>query len=273
MAIVGRWPLVEVRLLLSGQRVFEGRFKLQLFKNDHESKRDKFLFIRKYGLFSCTYVAALILENMFFVCNAYLMRSATLFFRLPDPWTRRLSLGSRRSFDVEPTTPTTDQTVVKVTSNPSFSYHDSGIGPDGGSIGYHQGGLIYSAYEKEPWETESFYRTTVDGVQERPRLHKKRISFKDEVEANQAALPSPKQKEDAGSNVRLSAGKTTPKQETSDLPSSDKYGCYTQENGYENKIIVSPEMDAAFEDESSCGDTRSSSSKRKRKIAVSGMIL
>ena len=191
------------------------------------------------------------------------MRSATLFFlRLPDPWTRRLSLGSRRSFDVEPTTPTADQTVVKVTSNPSFSYHDSGIGPDGGSIGYHQGGLIYSAYEQEPWETESFYRTTVDEVQERPRLHKKRISFKDEVE-----------KEDAGSNVRLSAGKTTPKQETSDLPSSDKYGCYTQENGDENKIIVSPEMDAAFEDESSCGDTRSGSSKRKRKIAVSGMIL
>ena len=273
MVIVERWPLVEVRLLLSRQRFFEGRFKLQLFKNDHESKRDKFLFIRKYGLFSCTYVAALILENMFFVCNAYLMRSATLFFRLPDPWTRRLSLGSRRSFDVEPTTPTTDQTVVKVTSNPSFSYHDSGIVPDGGSIGYNQGGLINSAYEKEPWKTESFYRTTVGGVQERPRLHKKRISFKDEVEANEAALPSPKEEEDAGSKVRLSAGKTTPKQETSDLPSSDKYGCYTQENGYENKIIVSPEMDAAFEDESSCGDTRSSSSKRKRKIAVLGMIL
>ena len=237
------------------------------------NRRDKFLFIRKYGLFSCTYVAALILENMFFVCNAYLMRSATLFFQLPDPWTRRLSLGSRRSFDVEPATPTTDQTVVKVTSNPSFSYHDSGIVPDGGSIGYNQGGLINSAYEKEQWKTESFYRTTVDGVQERPRLHKKRISFKDEVEASEAALPSPKEKEDAGSKVRLSAGKTTPKQETSDLPSSDKYGCYTQENGYENKIIVSPEMDAAFEDESSCGDTRSSSSKRKRKIAVSGMIL
>ena len=190
------------------------------------------------------------------------MRSATLFFQLPDPWTRRLSLASRRSFDLEPTTPTTDQTVVRVTSNPSFSYHDSGIVPDGGSIGYHQGGLIYSAYEQEPCETESIYRTTVDGVQERPRLHKKRISFKDEVE-----------KEDAGSNVRLSAGKTTPKQETSDLPSSDKYGCYTQENGDENKIIVSPEMDAAFEDESSCGDTRSGSSKGKRKIAVSGMIL
>ena len=203
------------------------------------------------------------------------MRSATLFFRLPDPWIlrRRLSQGSRRSFDIEPATPTTDQTVVKVTSNASFSYHDSGIVPDGGSIGYHQGGLINSAYEKEPCNTESFYRTTVDGVQERPRLHKKRISFKDEVEADQAALPSPKEKEEAGSKVRLSAGKTTPKQETSDLPSSDKYGCYTQENGDESKIIVSPDMDAAFEDESSCGDTRSGSSKRKRKIAVSGMIL
>ena len=34
MDIVERWPLVEVRLLLSRQRVFEGRFKLQLFKND-----------------------------------------------------------------------------------------------------------------------------------------------------------------------------------------------------------------------------------------------
>lgn len=203
------------------------------------------------------------------------MRSATLFFRLPDPWilARRLSQGSRRSFDVEPATPTTDQTVVRVTSNPSFSYHDSGIVPDGGSIGYHQGGLINSAYEKEPCTTESYYCTTVDGVQERPRLCKKRISFKDEVEANQAALPSPEEKEEAGSMVRLSAGKTTPKQETSDLPSSDKYGCYTQENGDENKIIISPEMDAAFENESSCGDTRSSSSKRKRKTAVSGMIL
>lgn len=201
------------------------------------------------------------------------MRSATLFFRLPDPWTRRLSQGSRRSFDVEPATPTTDQTVVKVTSNPSFSYHDSGIVPDGGSIGYNQGGLINSAYEKEQCKTESFYPATVDGVRERPRLHKKRISFKDEVEANQAALPSPKENEEAGSVVRLSAGKTTPKQETSDLPSSDKYGCYTQEKGCENKIIVSPEMDAAFEDASSRGDARSGSSKRKRKIAVSGMIL
>lgn len=227
-----------------------------------------------YGLFSCTYVAALILENMFFVCKAYLMRSVTLFFRLPDPWilVRRLSQGSRRSFVIEPATPTTDQTVVKVTSNPSFSYHDSGIVPDGGSIGYHQGGLINSAYEKGPCKTESFNRTTVDGVQERPRLQKKRISFKDEFEANKAALPSPKEKEEAGSIVYLSAGKTTPRQETADSPSSDKYGCYTQENVYENKIIVSPEMDAAFEDASSLGDTRSGSSKRKRKTAVSGMI-
>ena len=44
------------------------------------TKRDKFLFIRKYGLFSCTYVAALILENMFPVYKANLMRSVTLFF-------------------------------------------------------------------------------------------------------------------------------------------------------------------------------------------------
>lgn len=162
--------------------------------------------------------------------------------------------------------------MVKVTNNPSFSYHDSGIVPDGGSIGYYQGGLINTAYEKEQCKTGSFYRTTVDGVQDRPRLHRKRISFKDEVEANQAALPSPKEKEEVRSTVCPSVGKTTPKQETSDLPSSHKYGCYTQGNGYENKIIVSQEMDTAFEDASSREDTRSGSSKTKRKIAVSGMI-
>lgn len=74
MTIVEGWPLEEVLLYVVVMATGLWRALSTL------TKRDKFLFIRKYGVFSCTYVAALILENTFPVYKANLMRSVTLFF-------------------------------------------------------------------------------------------------------------------------------------------------------------------------------------------------
>ena len=86
----------------------------------------------------------------------------------------------------EPQTPTTNDATLK--KDPSFSWHDSGIVPDS-SIGYHQGGVINGACEKSSNQADGL--SDIDGGDKpsiRPRLQRKRISFKDEVEATQAGL-------------------------------------------------------------------------------------
>lgn len=107
-----------------------------------------------------------------------------------DPWirSRRMSTGSRNSYDRDQDEPGTNTTVgSKIRNVPSFtSYQDSGIVPDsndyGGTLGYHQAGRVNATYEMDtpPAGVTSHVKT-------RPRLSPKRISFKDEVEAKKLA--------------------------------------------------------------------------------------
>lgn len=110
-------------------------------------------------------------------------------FLIADPWTnsRRLSLSWRNSLEKELQTPTTNDTTLR--KDPSFSWQDSGIVPDS-SIGYHQGGVINGTCERNCNQGDGI--NDIDGDDKpriRPRLQRKRISFKDEVEATQAGLP------------------------------------------------------------------------------------
>lgn len=74
-----------------------------------------------------------------------------------------------------------------ITTNPSFnSYHDSGIVPDSndcaGSLRCHgdQDGMLNDAFEVDGGRGDGRIRT-------RPRLSRKRISFKDEFDSKQIA--------------------------------------------------------------------------------------
>lgn len=103
-----------------------------------------------------------------------------------------MSLGSRNSSgdQNEPHTCETAKSPPSkkipnrnIRNNPSFnSYHDSGIVPDSndypGTLGYNQAGVLNDAYEMD---------TSVARFKARPGLTRKRISFKDEVEAKQIA--------------------------------------------------------------------------------------
>ena len=128
------------------------------------------------------------LGNAIFVI-IYLSNLLLCLYQHPDPWlrARKLSASSRYSSERDPNTPATNETALKVKSNPSFSCQDSGIVPDS-SIGYHQGGVINAAYERDLSEAGRIQCITEDGrFKERPRLGRKRISFKDEVEGNDLA--------------------------------------------------------------------------------------
>ena len=101
-----------------------------------------------------------------------------------DPWTnqRKASVTSRNNNERElPTTPTSNLSDTSGKSQPLSCPNDSGIEPDS-SIGYNQGGVINAAYGSGANEA-------VDGEPTvRPRLQRKRISFKDEVEARLTQL-------------------------------------------------------------------------------------
>lgn len=106
-----------------------------------------------------------------------------------------MSVGSRNSSG-DQNEPNTCETVKSPSSkkmpnrhirnNPSFnSYHDSGIVPDSsdypGTLGYHQAGVLNDVFEMDT-------NLAGDGrFKARPGLTRKRISFKDEVEAKQIA--------------------------------------------------------------------------------------
>ncbi|XP_068699546.1 uncharacterized protein [Montipora foliosa] len=105
-------------------------------------------------------------------------------YQAKDPWTnqRKASVTSRNNNERElPPTPTSNLSDTLGQSQPLSCPNDSGIEPDC-SIGYNQGGVINAAYG-------SGVNEAVDGEPKvRPGLQRKRISFKDEVEARSTQL-------------------------------------------------------------------------------------
>ena len=111
-----------------------------------------------------------------------------LLYQYTDPWTlRRASVSSLVRNGKEPRTPSTNFTdTLRVSRKPSFSYHDSGIVPDG-SIGYHQGGVINAANETDFNQAGEIHDSprVETRIKLRPGLKRKRISFKDQQEATE----------------------------------------------------------------------------------------
>ena len=166
-----------------------------------------------------------------------------------------------------------------VKSNPSFSYQDSGIVPDcQGSIGYHQGGVINAAYEMD------ISRTCGGGgggggdgrIKERPRLHRKRISFKDEVEATQAGLTLEGTEKSAGAMGGTPDEAISPQRHSmesltqSSKPSTNQLqgGSCFQESDHGNSIVVISQVN-----QSTGMERRSHSNERSRKCGVSGRMI
>lgn len=97
-----------------------------------------------------------------------------------------MSAGSRNSSGRDQNEPNKNETArSKIRNNPSInSYYDSGIVTDSndyaGSLGYHQAGVLNDAFEIDGGSGGGKFKT-------RPGLTRKRISFKDEVDAKHIA--------------------------------------------------------------------------------------
>jgi len=100
----------------------------------------------------------------------------------------------------------------KIRNNPSFnSYQDSGIVPDSndctGSLTYHQDGVFNDAFDLDGGSTSGGGR-----CQTRPRLSRKRISFKDEFDAQNIAEMSLSEENAAEPLTRTPDDTTVPDQ-------------------------------------------------------------
>lgn len=126
-----------------------------------------------------------------------------------DPWTRarKLSAGSRNSYERDQNEPKQNDTIrSRIRNNSSFnSYHDSGIVPDSnectGSLRYHQDGVFNDAFDIDGGSGGGRFQT-------RPRLSRKRISFKDEFDARKIAEMSLSEEKAAEPLARMSDDKT-----------------------------------------------------------------
>ena len=97
-----------------------------------------------------------------------------------------MSAGSRNSYERDQNEPNQNDTIrSRIRNNSSFnSYHDSGIVPDSsdctGSLRYNQDGVFNDAFDIDGGGGGGRFQT-------RPRLSRKRISFKDEFDARKIA--------------------------------------------------------------------------------------
>ena len=166
-----------------------------------------------------------------------------------------MSAGSRNSWDKDqnesktgttPRSPSSKELPKsKIRNNPSFnSYYDSGIVPDGndfsGTLGSHQAGVENDAYEMDTSPAGVTQHISGDvRFKTRPGLSRKRISFKDEIEAKPIAgmLLS---EEEAVEPTTSITDTTKPQQHSSSSMSNiatDSPANQDEVNGNENALI------------------------------------
>lgn len=204
------------------------------------------------------------------------------YFCFSDPWTRsrKMSAGSRNSSDRDQNeSPNTCETTKsppskkvpksKIKNKPSFnSYYDSGIVPDScdyhGTIGRHQAGEVNNAFELDTTPAGVTGHISDDGrFKARPGLNRKRISFKDEVEAKQMAGVLPKGDKVAEPVSGVSDTSNTQRPATSFDPPTNQ----DEVNDAKNGLLDA--LNQRTSEAASCLGIGSSNEKRKRKYGYS----
>lgn len=198
-----------------------------------------------------------------------------------------MSTGSRNSSDRDqnesPNTcettkssPSKKGTKIRIKNKPSFN-NDSGIVPDSsdchGTIGRHQAGVVNDALELDTTSAGETGHISEDGRSKtRPGLSRKRISFKDEVEAKQIAGVLPKGDEVA---VPVSGVSDTTKSQQpatsflSNMAAADPPTNQDEVNCAENALFIASNGNQPTSEAATCLGIGSSNQKRRRKYGYS----
>ena len=194
-----------------------------------------------------------------------------------DPWTRsrKFSAGSRNSYERDQNEPNQNDAIrSRVRNNSSFnSYHDSGIVPDSndctGSLRYDQDGVFNDAFDIDGGSGGGRFQT-------RPWLSRKRISFKDELDAQKVAEMSLIEEKAAEPLARIPDDTTDPDQHpTPPLPKITKGNRLTTQHVNNDTENTSREKQSTSlltppEGKDSRMTAVSSNGNQRRKYGISG---